>query len=174
MLLHDYFGVLIERLYRQFERALVDLTDAQWHWVPEGKGNSAAFIAWHYLRTEDNIIRWILQDRRPTVWMEGGWAERLGLPPVSQGTGMPAAEAHALRIRDTAAFLAYMRAVRASTEDYLSGWDGADAGEMILLKPVGEMTRLQLLGRQTFPHGFGHVGEIQHLRALMDLPGIGL
>ena len=67
-----------------------------------------------------------------------------------------------------------MRAVRASTEDYLSGWDGADAGEMILLKPVGEMTRLQLLGRQTFPHGFGHVGEIQHLRALMDLPGIGL
>ncbi len=170
----DYFDVLIERLYGQMERALGDLTDDQWHYIPEGKGNSAAFIAWHYLRTEDNIVHWIIQNRRPTVWMRGGWSERLDLPPVTQGTGMTVAEAHGLRIRDTAAFLEYMRAVRAGTEEFLRGWDATDANEMIMLKPVGEMTKLQLLGRQAFPHGFGHIGEIQHLRAMMGLPGIGL
>ena len=174
MLIHDYFSVLTERLYGQLERALGDLTAEQWHWVPDGKGNSIAFIAWHYLRTEDNVIRWILQDRRPTVWMDGGWSERLGLPEVTQGTGMPVSDAHAFRIDDTAGFLTYMREVRASTEEYLSHWDGKDANDLVMLKPVGEMTRLQLLGRQAMPHGFGHVGEIQHLRALQELPGIGL
>ena len=48
---------------------LEDLTYDQWHAVPDGVGNSIAFIAWHYLRTEDNIINWIIQNRRPTVWM---------------------------------------------------------------------------------------------------------
>ena len=166
--------VLVPRLYGMYERALGPLTDQQWHHVPEGKGNSIAFTAWHYLRTEDNIIRWIFQNRRPTVWMEGGWAEKLGLPPVTQGTGMPVAEAQALHIRDTGGFLQYMREVRASTEDFLRGWESPDFDTVITLKPVGEMTKLQLLGQQAFPHGFAHLGEIQHLRTMQGLPGIGL
>src|SRR5207302_2484627 len=133
-----------------------------------------AFIAWHYVRTEDNIIHWIIQDRTPTVWMEGGWDKRLGLPPVTQGTGMPPAEAHTLRIRDTAGFLEYMHQVRARTDAFLDTWDPADYGTRILLKPVGEMTKLEALGQQGFPHGFGHIGEIQHVRALLGLPGVGL
>jgi len=104
--LFEYLDVIISRLYSQYDRALSPLTDAQWHFIPEAKGNSIAFIAWHCFRTEDNIIRWIFQDRRPTVWMEGGWAEKLDLPPVTQGIGMSTEEAHALRIKDTAAFLA--------------------------------------------------------------------
>jgi hypothetical protein len=74
---------------------------------------------WHYVRTEDNIVRFILQNRRPTVWMEGGWAERLSLPPVTQGTGMSAGDAQALRIADLAAFAQYKRDVYASTDEWL-------------------------------------------------------
>jgi len=174
MVLFEYFDVLIPRLYAMYEKALSELNDEQWHWVAGGKGNSIAFTAWHYFRTEDNIIRWIFQNRRPTVWMEGNWAERIGLPAVTQGTGMSTVEAHALRIKDTAGFLAYMREVRASTEAFLQSWEEPDFDTMIMLRPVGEMTKLQLLGRQAFPHGFAHLGEIQHMRTMQDLPGIGL
>lgn len=172
--LYEYLEVLMRRLSGMYERALGTLTDEQWHYVPDGKGNSIAFIAFHYLRTEDNIFRWIFQNRRPTVWMEGGYAEKLGLPPVSQGTGMPKEEAQALRIHDTALFLEYMREVRASSREFLQNWHDPDFDTMIMLKPVGEMTKLTLLAQQAFPHGFAHLGEIQELRAMQDLPGIGL
>jgi uncharacterized damage-inducible protein DinB len=169
-----FLRILERRLTGQLNRALSDLSDEQWHYVPDGKGNSIAFIAWHYVRTEDNIVHWIIQERRPTVWMEGGWAEKLGLPPVIQGTGMPVEEAQALRLRDTAGFLEYMRQVRARTDEFLERWDPADHATRITLKPVGEMMKIEALAQQGFSHGFGHIGEIQHIRALLGLPGIGL
>jgi uncharacterized damage-inducible protein DinB len=170
----DFLHIIERRINRQLDRALGDLTDEQWHTIPGSTGNSIAFIAWHYIRTEDNIINWIIQDRHPTVWMRGGWADKLGLPSVSQGTGMPVDEAQALRINDTAGFLDYMHQVRADTDQFLETWEPADYHTRILLKPVGEMTKLEALGQQGFPHGFGHIGEIQHIRCLLGLPGIGL
>lgn len=170
----DYLHILERRLTRQLDRALGDLTAEQWHTIPNGAGNSIAFIAWHYIRTEDNIINWIIQERTPTVWMRGRWAERLGLPPVTQGTGMSVEEAQAFRIEDTAGFLDYVHQVRSETDAFLDRWDPADYSTRILLKPVGEMTKLEALGQQGFPHGFGHIGEIQHIRGMLGLPAIGL
>lgn len=162
------------RLHAQYDRALGDLSDEQWHWIPMNKGNSVAFEAWHYIRTEDNVVRFILQNRRPTVWMEGGFAEKLGLPPVAQGTGMPLAEAQALRIPDTALFREYARRVWASTDEWLAHPDEAEFTTQVLVRPLGEMPRIRALGQVCMSHGFGHLGEIDHIRALMDLPGIGI
>lgn len=166
------FWHVVERyMDRQLERALADLTYEQWHTAPEGKGNSIAFIAWHYMRTEDNIINWIIQERRPTVWMDGGWSEKLGLPRVSQGTGMSTEEAHALRIADIDGFLEYTRQVRARTDQFLDRWDPADFDTVITLKPLGQMTKLQALGQQGFPHGFSHLGEIAQVRTMLGVAG---
>jgi len=126
------------------------------------------------MRTEDNIVNWIIQERRPTVWMEGQWAERLGLPAVAQGTGMPRDEAHALRIKDLDGFLEYTRRVRACTDAFLEGWDPADYDTVITLKPLGQMTKLQALGQQGFPHGFSHLGEIAQIRTMLGVPGYGV
>lgn len=174
MELIKYWQIMGRYFNGYLHRSLDDLTEEQWHAVPHGTGNSIAFIAWHYMRTEDNIINWIIQERRPTVWMEGQWSERLGLPRVAQGTGMPVAEAHALRIADTAAFLEYTHQVRARTDSFLETWDPADYDTVITLKPLGEMTKLQSLGQQGLPHGFAHMGEIAHIRALLGLPGTGV
>ncbi len=47
MVLFEYLlDVVVPRLYGMYERALGPLTDEQWHWVPDGKGNSIAFTAW--------------------------------------------------------------------------------------------------------------------------------
>ncbi len=38
-------------------------------------------------------------DRRPPIWTESGYGQKLGLPPAAQGTGMSTEEAQALRIK---------------------------------------------------------------------------
>ncbi len=173
--LHEYWNIMGRRLDGHVSRALDPLTDEQFHWVPSPTSNTIAFIAWHLLRTEDNVINWIIRERRPTVWMDGNWSERLGLPPVAQGTGMPREDAQSLKILDVEGFKEYAKAVRARTTEFLDGWnDERDYQKVVMLKPVGEMTKLTLLGQQGLPHSLGHIGEIQEIRALLDLPGIGL
>jgi hypothetical protein len=174
MELRDYWRIVGRYFDGYVERAFGDLTEEQWHAVPYGIGNSIAFIAWHYLRTEDNIVHWIIQERQPTVWMQGSYAERLGLPRVAQGTGMPVEEAQALRIGDLAVFMEYARRVRATTTAFLETWDPTDFDVPIVLKPLGTMTKLEAMGQQALPHGFAHLGEVAHIRALQGLPGTGI
>lgn len=168
----QFIDAELSRLHAMLERSVADLTPEQWHAVPAGhlKANHIAFEMWHYTRTEDNIVRFILQDRRPTVWMEGGWAEKLGLPPVAQGTGMTAEDAHALRIKDTAAFAEYRKQVWASTKEWLANPDPGEFEKVITVKPLGEMPKIRALGQVCMTHGFTHLGELELIRTLLDLP----
>ena len=106
MTLVEFIEAELKRLHFMLDRSIADLSSEQLHTVPAGSptANHIAFEMWHYARTEDNIVRFILQGRRPTVWMEGKWAERLALPPVTQGTGMTSDDAQAMRIEDMALF----------------------------------------------------------------------
>ena len=66
----DYFRSSMSALHATFDEALDGLTREEAHWRPYDLGNHIAFIAWHYGRTVDNIVRFVLE-RRPTAWMEG-------------------------------------------------------------------------------------------------------
>src|SRR5437588_6011408 len=123
MTLLESLSTDLRRLHDVLDKSLDGLTIEQLHMVPAGhpKANTIAWNLWHYVRTEDNVVRFVLQDRRPTVWVEGGYPERLGLPPAAQGTGMSTEEAHALRLRDVPLFAGYMKKVWASTEEYVKG-----------------------------------------------------
>jgi len=177
MTLLEFIKAELARLHAMLDRGVADLTPEQWHTIPAGNAhaNTIAFELWHYARTEDNIVRFILQGRRPTVWMEGGWAGRLGLPAVAQGTGMPAEEAQALRIIDLDAFKQYVRAVWASSDEYLSNPDASVFDQPVLVKPLGEMPAIRALGQVCMTHGFTHLGELELCRTLLGLkPAIGV
>src|SRR5882762_3658240 len=124
----EFIGSDLKRMHAMLNNAIADLTPEQLHTVPGGhpKANTIAWGLWHYARTEDNVVRFVLQNRRPTVWVEGGYPERLGLPPVAQGTGMSTEEAHALHLRDVPLFAGYMKKVWASTEEYVTGLSPAE------------------------------------------------
>ena len=64
------------RLHSSYDKLLDGLTPEQLHQVPAShpKTNHIAWGVWHYVRTEDNVVRYILQNRRPIVWAEGGYA----------------------------------------------------------------------------------------------------
>jgi len=167
----------LKRLHGAFDKTLEGLTPEQLHQIPAAhpKANTIAWGLWHYARTEDNVVRFVLQNRRAPVWQEGGYAERLGLPPVAQGTGMPTAEAQALRIKDPALFREYVQKVWASTEEFFAKAGPADFERVVTVKPLGEMPVLRVLAEVCVTHGFAHFGELELARTLVGAgPAIGV
>jgi DinB family protein len=159
----------LARLHRSYDKVLDELTPEQLHRVPAGHptANTIAWGVWHYVRTEDNVVRYILQARRPIVWAEGGYAEKLGLPPVAQGTGMSTAEAQALRLKDLGLFRDYVAKVWASTDEFLARIDPAALDATVTIKPLGEMPGIRALAQVCVSHGFTHIGEIELARTLV-------
>jgi hypothetical protein len=167
----EFVGAELRRLHAMLDRTLAELTPEQLHAIPGGhpKANHIAWNLWHVVRTEDNVVRFVLQNRRSPVWTEGGYADKLGLPPVTQGTGMPTAEAQALRINDVTLFGDYVTKVWASTEDFLSHTSVHDLERIVTVKPLGDMPGIRALGQVCVSHPFQHVGEIDLLRTLLGL-----
>ena len=165
----DLIALELGRLHKALDSSLEGLTPEQLHQVPAGhpKANTIAWGLWHYVRTEDNVVRYILQNRRPIVWAEGGYADKLGLPPVAQGTGMTTAEAQALRIKDLVLFREYTQKVWASTAEYLAKLDQAALDATVTIKPLGEMPAVRALAEVCITHGFTHFGELELARTLV-------
>jgi len=173
----EFIQTGLTQLHKNLDKTIADLTPEQLHTVPAGhpKVNTIAFGLWHYVRTEDNVVRYVIQDRRPTVWAEGGYAEKLGLPATAQGTGMPSAEAQALRIKDVALFKEYMQSVWASTNDLFQRGDLAVLEKTVMIKPLGEMPAIRALGNVCLTHGSAHFGEMELARTLIGAgPAVGI
>ena len=157
-------------LHSSLDEAIKGLSQEQAHWRPGDAGNHIAFIAWHYARTVDNMVRFVFQ-RRPTVWMEGKWDERFGLDSKAQGTGMTREDAVALRISDIPAFGAYMSEVWNETQAYLQTLNEEELGRTMTIRPLGELTLEEVLGTTLLTHGYTHLGEIWLLKGLQGLQG---
>ena len=156
--------------HRMIDEAVRDLTPEQLHWTPpDAKTNHIGFTLWHYVRTEDNIAQFVLQERKPTVWIEGGYFERFGLDRISQGTGMSTEDAHALRLPPMDDWMAYQRDVWQATDAYLSSLDDAALDRMVTIRPLPEMKVRQALSNMMLTHGHSHFGEICVLRVLQGL-----
>jgi hypothetical protein len=169
----EFIRASLRQQHGMLDDAVSDLTLEQLHWRANEKGLPASFILWHYVRTEDNIIQFVLQ-RKPTVWLEGGYPDKFGLPPNAQGTGMSLEEAQGLRLEPWEAFREYMQAVWKATDDFLASADDEFLQQMTTVKPLGEMPIQNAIGNMCLTHGFTHLGEIAHLRGLMGLRGMAV
>ena len=165
----DFIRANLTRLHAGLDKVMADLTPDQLHTVPArpSRANTIAWGVWHYTRTEDNIVRWVIQDRKPPIWVEAGYGEKLGLPPAAQGTGMSTEEAQALRIKDVPLFREYMGRVWAGTDELIAGASPALLEKVVTVKPLGDMTVVQCLGQVGLTHGMTHLGEIELARTLI-------
>ena len=159
----------LKRLHKMLDGSLSGLTTDQLHATPGGnpKANTIAWAVWHVVRTEDNVVRFVLQNRRPPVWTEGGYPEKLGLPPVAQGTGMSTEDAHALRIKDVDLFREYMQKAWASTDEFFAHVDPATLDKIVTVKPLGDMPMIRVLAQVCASHGMMHFGEMELARVLV-------
>ena len=170
----DLIQVELKRLRKLLDGAIAGLTPDQLHAVPGGnaKANTIAWGLWHVVRTEDNVVRFVLQNRRPPVWTEAGYAEKFGLPPVAQGTGMSTEDAHALRIKDVPLFREYMQKVWASTDELLATLDPAALDRTVTVRPLGDMPVGRVLAQVCVAHGMMHFGELELARTLIGAPAV--
>jgi len=146
--------------------AIEDLTLEELHFRAHEDTNAIGFNAWHVFRTADNIVHFVLLRERP-VWLQQGLDEAWGLPRNAQGTEMPAEEAHALRFPDTGALVAYGREVAAAIRPRIEGFSDEFLMETTPLRPFGEVTKLQAVGRSILTHGHDHLGQIDLARTLL-------
>jgi hypothetical protein len=170
----DFFRAEQRRLHSEMRSSIATLTPEEWHYELVGSTNNIAFLVWHCARTEDNILRFILQGRN-TIWNEGNWHERLGLPPRVQGTGMATEEARAFHIADIPLFMQYVEEVWREYEEYLAGiTDGGAAlsERIVTVKPLGEMPAIRTIGQVCISHLFMHLGEIAVLRGAQGKKGL--
>lgn len=159
----------LQALHAQFDDAVQDLSAEQLHWRPLDRGNHVAFIAWHYVRTEDNVIQFVLQDRKPTVWLEGGWDQKFGLDRIAQGTGWTTGQAVALRLPSAEEWLDYQRAVWQASDGYLASLSDNDLERTVRVAGFGEIPVRQAITTILVTHGFTHLGELHHIRGLLGL-----
>lgn len=170
MTLTDFVGQEMRRLHGILNRAVADLSSEEWHHLPHAYNNSIAFALWHEARTEDNIVNFVLQDRKPTVWLEGGYDEKLGLPRTAQGTGMSVEDARAFKVNDLDVFMEYVRAAWKNTEDYIASAGEEGLSKTVTIRPLGEMPAARGLAQVVMTHGFQHMGEIDVIRTMLGKP----
>jgi len=160
----------IRGMHGLYERVTVDLDDGQVNHVPTGGHQNLAFCLWHYVRTEDNAIQFVIQ-HKPTVWIEGGWAEKFGLDAKSQGTGFTDEEARSFRIHGIADFRTYMLDVFRHTEEYVKALTPEESARQITVKPLGEMSIMTAISGLCMTHGYRHLGEIEFAKGLVAAKG---
>lgn len=163
----DFIRAELKRLHAMLDKSLEDITEAQLHAPPGANVNTVAWNLFHIVRTEDNIVRFVLQERRSPVWIESGYAEKLGLPKVAQGTGMSVADAHALRIASLPLWKEYQTHVWASTEELFEKASPEFWEKVHDVKFVGQMPAWRAVAQICLAHGLMHAGQIETARTLV-------
>lgn len=166
----EYFHGAMKEAHKALGEAVKDLTDSQLHFRPLGVGNSIAFIFWHYVRTEDIMINFFLQNKKP-VWNTEGWDRKFGMDPKSQGTGMTAEQAAAIHIQDPGEFLKYAQKVFQTSEEFLESLPEESLDATREYPVIGKRSVRQIIGGMVLQHGAGHLGEIWYAKGLQGLKG---
>jgi hypothetical protein len=169
MIINECLTHFIDNLNKDYLRALDGLTDGQLYFLPNDNCNHIAFHAWHFIRTEDNVINFVCQDRKSPVWIRQGLPEKWGFPKVAQGTGMAHAEANLLRLPDLKSLTQYIRDVWTDVEPYLANSSQAEMESLALIRGSGEQPKLHVIMQTVVTHGSRHLGQIIMLRSLQGL-----
>ena len=162
----------LKSMHSLLDKAVEGMTAEQLNFRPREGGVSGFFSLWHYVRTEDNIVNFVVQ-RKPTVWLEGGYDEIFGLHRTGQGTGMTEEEANAVVIHDVAKWHEYQQRTWQATDAYLASMSPAEFdSRRVTIKPVGEMSLWDGLFGMCLSHGYRHVGEIEYVRGVQGIGGL--
>ena len=170
MLARQILLAQFDRLTRELNETLADLTTDQLNHRPGNNAMSLGFNAWHVFRTMDNVVNFVLQRKQP-VWLADGYVDRLELPKNAQGTGMDHDEAKNLTINDPDVLRDYARAALASCRDYIATASEDDLLEAVAIRPMGEMPRWRALAEIVISHSAQHLGEMSMGRGLLGLRG---
>ena len=105
--------------------AVDGLTPAERRFQPTPDSHHVDFVLWHMARVEDNWVQGFGRGVE-TVWENGGWAARLGLPEQGNGWGYTVRQVEELPQFDLDLLNEYAAAIRAATIGFLDGLSSDD------------------------------------------------
>ena len=100
----------LKSMHNLLDKAVGDMTPQQWNYWPHEGGVSAFFSLWHYVRTEDNIINYVIK-KENTIWLANEYNISFNLHRTSQGTGMTYEQAKEVSISNIALWSEYQQQV---------------------------------------------------------------
>ncbi len=162
----------LRSMHNMLDKAAGDMNAGHLNFRPMEGGLTPFFSLWHYVRTEDNIVNFVIQGAN-TVWLDGGFDTKFGLPRTAQGTGMSDAQAAQIRLLDVDLWREYQAKVWQATDQFLQVLQPEDVEQKrVTIKPMGEMSLWSGLNSMCLSHGYRHVGEIEYARGILGLGGL--
>lgn len=164
----------LQQAHQFLERTMDGVTSEQAHWVPPGNAHSIGATFVHAIMAEDIVINVMLKGRAPLFATT--WSDKTGF---SEPMPMPGPDWHeyaqwARRVRvDLTEIQAYIQAVYAVTDDYLSSLDPEDMDQVVDLSNMhmGQVTRAWIFSRLLIGHADNICGEISCLKGLQGVQG---
>jgi DinB superfamily len=150
---------------------IANLTAEELAFQPDPQGNSIGVTVWHFSRWLDVVGRaFASQPPSGELWHTAGWAARTGYDPTGIGiqglgvlTGYTRAEVVQVPALSAAELLDYLNRV---TDRLLQALDGMPTQVLHAPAPgLGTRSRYSLLST-VLQGSFGHVGEIEALKAM--------
>ena len=164
---------LVAYLEQRVRDEVADLTDEELRWQPDAEGNSIAITVWHFSRWLDLLTVQVCENRpaEEEQWFTRSWAEKTGYDPRGIGykglgaiTGYTQDEVKAIPLLSVGELLTYLDQVCDALRGHL-----LLLSEKALTEPApglgGKRTRYNWL-RSILTGSFGHVGEIEALKAM--------
>lgn len=128
--------------------------------APAPAMNHAGFLFWHLVRDEHLVVHDVCGG--DTLWAAEGWADRLGVRAVEQGTGFEVEQALGVRY-EVPEFMGYAERVWAASDGLLQSLSDIGLERRVY---NGEWTAATLLLDGCRGHNWGHLGEIRYALGL--------
>lgn len=149
------------------DAVLGGISDEALHAMPEGRGNSIAWLVWHAARQMDYQLAEL--SAAPQVWETGEWGVRLGIDRDSTaiGFGDSLDEVAGLRVKDPGALRDYLGAVVAALTAHIGGLSSAQLDDVVDTRwdpPVLRGVRLVSM----IDDAVAHLGQAAYARGLTD------
>ena len=173
MLVGELLTHFLGSLHQGFETCLRELDDEQIHWRHSDDTVSIAFHTWHAVRTKDNIINFVCQDRKKPVWLRQGLDEAWGLPRVDQGTGMSDEQALQIRVPSVEALLQYAQDVHDDVIPYVRDSGEEELASTVRVVQFGHLEKSQQIMQTCIAHANTHLGMVVTMRALLGIRSPG-
>jgi hypothetical protein len=164
-ILKKFASQFIGELIQKFIDVIDDCSMEDLHYVPVGTGNHIGFLAWHVMRSIDNVIFFAF-DRDKPIWLQKKYNELMDLPKIDQGTDYSSEEANQLVIHDKNHLIHYCEDLAKAIDEKILNVDDHYLFEINKVVPWGEIPRIESIGKMMIAHGNEHLGEAQTILSI--------
>ena len=154
-------------LKRQFDGVILDTTEEQVNWIPQGTGNSIGVTMVHMINGLDSAFQTVLRGK-PQLWDSEKMGEKLGLSgPPGRVHGWDEIKSKPLPLEP---ILEYSVAVFKQVEEVVSGLKAEDLDRLVTFygseRPAADAFIMN------FSHVLVHTGEIAAIKGAIGVKGL--